>query len=81
VQVRTAAESAVEAMHLQSDTDDRAMTHARLAQVWAALGDTAAAEHHGRCAELDRAEHVAAQQAMREVVEPLAHSFADPGSR
>ncbi len=73
--IREAASAAVDAMHRQAEPDDRAMTHARLARVFDALGDLPTAEHHQRCAVLDWADHEARQAAMRAVLEPMAASF------
>jgi hypothetical protein len=43
------------------DLDDRALTQARLAQVWAALGDAARSDRLRQCAQRDLDAHRAAQ--------------------
>jgi hypothetical protein len=65
------AAAAVAAMDRQPDADDRALTHARLAQVFAALKDPAAADHHGRLAELDRADADQGRAAMVDLLEAI----------
>ena len=56
------AAAAEQALAQPCDTDDRAMAMARLAQVWAALGDRAAAARHREAAQSQHAAHVTQQQ-------------------
>ena len=56
------AAAAEQALAQPCDTDDRAMAMARLAQVWAALGDRAAATHHREAAQSQHAAHVTQQR-------------------
>jgi hypothetical protein len=51
------------------DVDDRALAHARLAQLFGTLGEGALAERHRTAAEADREAHRAAQRALLQVLE------------
>lgn len=56
------AAAAEQALAQPCDSDDRAMAMARLAQVWAALGDRAAAARHREAAPSEHAAHVQQQR-------------------
>lgn len=60
-QARADAQEALRHLSPQDDADDRALAHGRLAQVFRALGDEAAADHHAGAAQADWAAHVAVQ--------------------
>lgn len=51
------------------DVDDRAATHSRLSQVFAALGDTSAAQRHADAAAREWAEFARQQQGWRELLQ------------
>ena len=68
---RAHAQAALGALEPQQEPEDRALTHARLAQVQQRLGDAEAAAHHALCAEADTLAHRQRQQAMREALAPL----------
>ena len=56
------AAAAEQALAQPCDTDDRAMAHARLAQVSDVLGDAAAAQRHREAAQIHYAAHREQQQ-------------------
>ena len=54
--------AAEQALSQPCDTDDRAMAHARLAQVWSALGNADTAQRHRKAAQTDHLAHREQQQ-------------------
>ena len=54
--------AAEQALRQPCDTDDRAMAHARLAQVWSALGNGDTARRHRKAAQTDHLAHREQQQ-------------------
>jgi tetratricopeptide (TPR) repeat protein len=73
-EAREEAGRALECIDAPSDADDRALAHARLAQVFEALGDTATAAGHADAAQRDCATHRQEQQRQVELLETTLSS-------
>lgn len=68
-EARVDAGQAVTALAGPCDIDDRALAHARLAQVFEALGDASAATHHAEAGQLDCETHREAQRKLAGILD------------
>ena len=71
-EARHAAAQAQASFVAETQVDDRAATHSRLAQVFGALGDADIAKHHQRVADGAWSEYAEMQQKLHELLGPLS---------